>query len=322
MTQPLSPEKLAELFQAIDNQPTGKLSELARIAGLNLAEDYIGADLSGEDLSEDNLSGANLSGANLSGANLSGANLSGANLSGANLSGANLSGANLSGITLCGADLREANLTEAYLYQADLRKVNLTEAILYKVDLREASLIGANLRKANLREANLTNTNLYKADLNETNLIGTDLYSEKANIHESVLIDNNSAFNNNFIQDKFETIIVLGLLCLSIPITTLLIKLLTKHGLDLIVLPERVKLTISGVLSMICLIIIKQQAKKSAFFLASILVTFFLFLFINPELLAGLPIFDDVDIKNLTVIGIFSSTFVLLSTLLLGVDDN
>ena len=90
MTQPLStevlsPEELGDLFQAIDNEPTGKLSELAKIAGLSLAEDYIGADLSDADLSKDNLSGANLSGADLSGANLSGANLIGADLSGANL---------------------------------------------------------------------------------------------------------------------------------------------------------------------------------------------------------------------------------------------
>ena len=66
MTQPLSPEELGDLFQAIDNSPTGKLSELAMIAGLSLAEDYIGADLSGADLSGDNLGSADLSGANLS----------------------------------------------------------------------------------------------------------------------------------------------------------------------------------------------------------------------------------------------------------------
>ena len=83
MTEPLSPEELGELFQEIDNKSTGKLSELANIAGLSLAEDYIGADLSGEDLSKDNLRRANFEDGNLSDTNLSNSNLSEANLIGA-----------------------------------------------------------------------------------------------------------------------------------------------------------------------------------------------------------------------------------------------
>jgi len=98
--------KLHEILSS----PTHKLSELAKIAGLNLAEDYIGADLSGANLSDDNLSGANLQKSDLSGANLSGANLSHANLSHANLSHANLSGANLSGANLSGANFEKAKV--------------------------------------------------------------------------------------------------------------------------------------------------------------------------------------------------------------------
>lgn len=37
------------LLEAVDNEVTGKLSELAKIAGLSLAEDYIEAELSGEE---------------------------------------------------------------------------------------------------------------------------------------------------------------------------------------------------------------------------------------------------------------------------------
>lgn len=115
MNKLLSPEKFAALLQAIDDEPTGKLSELARVARLNLAEDYIGADLSGEDLSEDDLQGINLSRADLSGANLSRSDLSGANLRGANLRGAVLKDADLTNADLSGADLTHADLTNTIL---------------------------------------------------------------------------------------------------------------------------------------------------------------------------------------------------------------
>lgn len=123
MKNPLTPEELGALFQEIESEPTGKLSELAKVAGLNLAEDYVGVDLSEDDLSEDDLSGAdfsfsnlrnvNLKDTNLTNSNLSGANLSRANLSGANLSGANLSGANLLLVQAIETDFTEANLTGA-----------------------------------------------------------------------------------------------------------------------------------------------------------------------------------------------------------------
>jgi hypothetical protein len=151
MTQPLTPEELTQLFQIIEGEPTGKLSELAKVAGLNLAEDYIGADLSGEDLSEDNLNHANLSDANLSCANLSKSNLSSAILSNANLSNANLSSADLSNANLSGANLFHANLDNTNLSNANLSNANLTAASL----LQAKNLITANLGKAILTQANL-----------------------------------------------------------------------------------------------------------------------------------------------------------------------
>lgn len=113
MAHSISSEELGALFEAIEREPTGKLSELAKIAGISLSKDYIGADLSNEDLSEDNLSGANLRNVNLSNTNLSGTNLSGADLSGADLSGADLSNTNLSGADLSGADLSHARIDDA-----------------------------------------------------------------------------------------------------------------------------------------------------------------------------------------------------------------
>ncbi|MFM6324205.1 MAG: pentapeptide repeat-containing protein [Microcystis sp.] len=95
--------QLREVVEKLETTKTDKFSELATIAGLNIAEDFIGVDLSGEDLSNDNLSGADFSEADLSNTNLNGTDLSNANLSGANLSGANLSGANLSGANVTNA---------------------------------------------------------------------------------------------------------------------------------------------------------------------------------------------------------------------------
>ncbi|MEC4816774.1 MAG: pentapeptide repeat-containing protein [Scytonema sp. PMC 1069.18] len=161
MTQPIIPEELTKLFQAIDEEPTGKLSELARIAGLNLAEDYIGADLSGEDLSRDNLSHADLSGANLHNANLRETNLTGAILNSANLQGADLRNADLSNANLSDADLSSANLSNANLFRANLNNANLTNANLSHVNFRGANL----LRTKNLSTANLVDTILTRANL-------------------------------------------------------------------------------------------------------------------------------------------------------------
>ncbi|NEP21455.1 pentapeptide repeat-containing protein [Moorena sp. SIO3I6] len=147
MTEPMTPEELGDLFQAIDNEPTGKLSELAKIAGLSLESDYIGADLSGEDLSEDNLEGANLSDANLSNANFQRVNLQRANLQRANLSGANLSNANLIDANLIDANLSNANLSNANLSNANLSNANLSNANLIGADLNGANTSGIKTNK-------------------------------------------------------------------------------------------------------------------------------------------------------------------------------
>ncbi|KYC43485.1 hypothetical protein WA1_10490 [Scytonema hofmannii PCC 7110] len=159
MTQPLTPEELTQLFQTIEGESTGKLSELAKVAGLNLAQDYIGADLSSEDLSEDNLSNANFRDANLSHANLSESDLNSAVLSNANLHDADLSNANLSNANLSYADLSSANLSGANLFHANLDNTNLSNANLSNVNLKGASLLRAkNLITANLVDAVLNTT--------------------------------------------------------------------------------------------------------------------------------------------------------------------
>ncbi|MDE5107383.1 MAG: pentapeptide repeat-containing protein, partial [Trichodesmium sp. St17_bin3_1_1] len=81
MIKPLTPEELGILFQEIEFEPTSKLSELAKVAELNLAIDYVGVDLSGDNLSEDDLSGVNFSGSNLSNVNFKNTKLTNSNLS-------------------------------------------------------------------------------------------------------------------------------------------------------------------------------------------------------------------------------------------------
>lgn len=169
---------LPNLFQRLAEykiKKSNKFSEMVQIAGLSLAEDFVGIDLSGEDLSNDNLSQADLSFADLSDANLRNTNLSGANLSGANLCGANFRNANLSGANLSGANLTDANLSG----------VDLEGAIL-----NDANLNGANFRKANLTDANLKNANLTDINLNGTNLKNTkftQLVTRNTDSEEAIL---------------------------------------------------------------------------------------------------------------------------------------
>ena len=148
MTQPLSPKELGELFQAIDDETTGKLSKLVEVAGLSLAEDLAGEDFSGADLSEDDLSGINLSGANLSKTNLTRVNLSGANLQGANL--------------------REAVLKDVDLSNADLRNADLTSAVVLRVNLNGANLKGSNLEKDILKADDSTYLISASSELSES----------------------------------------------------------------------------------------------------------------------------------------------------------
>ena len=155
-----------------------KLQLIERIiAGEDLGNDLVGADLSGAFLSRAILEGANLVEANLEGANLveadlrradlGEANLEGADLEGANLVEANLEGANLVEADLRGADLGEANLERAYLEGANLRGAYLGEADLRGADLRRADLVKANLMEANLEGANLVEANLENATVKD-----------------------------------------------------------------------------------------------------------------------------------------------------------
>jgi glycosyltransferase involved in cell wall biosynthesis len=156
MSQHLSPEELGKLFFEIDSQPSLKLSELAKAAGLSLAEDYIGADLSDEDLSEDNLSSANFTGANLSNANLQNTNLSGAILNNADLSNANLSNTDLSNANLSGANLFHANLNNSNLENANLSHANLEVANLTGVrNIAIANLVSVTLKAQSVKHVKL-----------------------------------------------------------------------------------------------------------------------------------------------------------------------
>ena len=144
MIKPLTPEELGILFQEIEFEPTGKLSELAKVAGLNLAVDYVGVDLSGENLSEDDLAGVNFSGSNLSNVNFKNTKLTNSNLSMAILIDANLQGADLSGSDLSYANLSGVNFIATKLKGANFCGSNLSDANLVGVDFKEADFSGAN----------------------------------------------------------------------------------------------------------------------------------------------------------------------------------
>jgi len=87
---------------------TDDFLELAKIAGMNPAKDFVGADLSN---------------VNLEGADLKEFDMSYANLSNANLSNADLSYADLSSCDLSYADLQNCKLIATKFYDADLTGV-------------------------------------------------------------------------------------------------------------------------------------------------------------------------------------------------------
>jgi Pentapeptide repeats (8 copies) len=130
--------KLKQEIDEIAHSKSDNLADLAKLAKLDLSQDFAGANLLAT-----NLSGIDFSGANLERVNLRGSDLTDADLSESNLRGAKLGGADLSGGYLENADLREADL-----HRASLAVVNL---------------IAADLRGANLQSTNLTNTNFTTA---------------------------------------------------------------------------------------------------------------------------------------------------------------
>jgi AbrB family looped-hinge helix DNA binding protein len=127
MDKDLFTREVEDLITRMEETKAEKLSELAKVAGLDLQTDFVGFDFSGEDLSNDILRGANFKGANFSNANLSGTDLSGANLEGANFSGANLEGTNLEGANLKSVDLSKAiSNHEEYKYPIGIIEVGKT----------------------------------------------------------------------------------------------------------------------------------------------------------------------------------------------------
>ncbi|NEQ36758.1 MAG: pentapeptide repeat-containing protein [Okeania sp. SIO3I5] len=204
MKNPLTPKELGALFQKIESEPTGKLSELAKVAGLSLAEDYVGVDLSEDDLSEDDLSGADFSFSNLRNVNLKDTNLTNSNLREANLSGANLMRANLTGANLSDSDLSFSNLKNVNLKGANLTNTNLSGANLMGANLSGTNLSGANLTGANLMGANLTGANLSEANLLLVQAIETDF--EEANLTGAFIEDGYINFYTSFENVKCDYI--------------------------------------------------------------------------------------------------------------------
>lgn len=149
---------LQEMVDRIISAETTDFAELAKIANLNPAEDFAGANLRGTSLSAVDLSSANLDRANFRGADLSDADLSDANLQNAKFSGADLSGAFLGNADLKGADF-------------------------YKASLALANLSGANLENANLVEVNLTNTNLSGAKVESARFGNNSGLSEETKLN-------------------------------------------------------------------------------------------------------------------------------------------
>lgn len=126
---------------------TDSFAELAKIANLNLAEDFAGA----------NLLGTSLNGVDFSNAKLDRSNFRGANLNDADFSDASLQNAKFSGADLSGAFLGNADLQDADLYKASLALANLSGANLYGANLLEVNLTSANFSGANVESARFGN---------------------------------------------------------------------------------------------------------------------------------------------------------------------
>lgn len=140
---PAAEAELQALVDRIIAAKTDNFAELAKIANLNPALDFAGANLRGTTLSAVDFSSAKLDRANFRGADLSDADFSDANLQNAKFSGADLSGAFLGNADLKGADLHRSSLALANLSGANLCNANLVE-----VNLTNANLGGANVESA------------------------------------------------------------------------------------------------------------------------------------------------------------------------------
>lgn len=143
---PQAESQLQEKVDRIIAAKTDNFAELAKIANLNLSEDFAGANLLGT-----TLTGVDFSSAKLDRANFRGADLSDTDFSEASLQNAKFSGADLSGAFLGNADLQAADLYKASLALANLCGANLCGANLVEVNLTNANFSGANVESARFR---------------------------------------------------------------------------------------------------------------------------------------------------------------------------
>ena len=98
MAEPASFKQLQAAIENVLDSETDDIKVLAEALGLNISQDFSGADLKGVDLSGHDLSQANFEDSDLSGANLRDVNLSYANLRGEILFNSCLDNANLSAL--------------------------------------------------------------------------------------------------------------------------------------------------------------------------------------------------------------------------------
>jgi uncharacterized protein YjbI with pentapeptide repeats len=144
---PQTETQLQEKIDRILAAKTDSFAELAKIANLNLADDFAGA----------NLLGTSLNGVDFSSAKLDRANFRGAVLTDADFSDASLQNAKFSGADLSGAFLGNADLQDADLYKASLALANLSGANLYGANLIDVNLTNANFSGANVESARFGN---------------------------------------------------------------------------------------------------------------------------------------------------------------------
>ena len=141
--------ELKDSIQRLAEAKTEDFATLVKIAGLDLKQDFVEADLS-----ETDLRGIDLSNADLSGADLSKAKLERAILVNANLENATLKNANLRSADLKGANLINANLKDTNLENADLRGAYFIPRV---INTRKRKDIRRNINSVFITSLEITN---------------------------------------------------------------------------------------------------------------------------------------------------------------------
>ena len=181
-------QELEAMLEQIDNAETDELSELSKIAGLDLSEDFVGVDLSGEDLSGENFASANFERANFKNANLKGITcidhdnvpelykliyLTSLGYGDVDFpsdvlafGAGGASGASVLALSSLNNNFLRVFSVTNFKY-ANFTRSNLTRAILLNADFSGANFTRANLKKANFIHANLKHTIFTKAKLSE-----------------------------------------------------------------------------------------------------------------------------------------------------------